>query len=385
MKMIKINFRAVFVLVLVALSVLFLSANSAKDELERIKKEIEKEKKAIEEKTKKQKQILAELEAVEKKIRLYDQKIKELKGEQRNLEQKLKELEKETKELQLQIDAQKKVLSQRLRARYEMGEVGVVQVLFSSENLNELVLRDEYLGRIVEADEELIEQYQQSLSLLSQKQRELKEKQAQLKANISAQSWAKKELEKEKKEKKKLIERINKEKQMHLKAIAELDSARRSLERKLFWIARKKKKKSEFEYFKSRLCLPCKGEIEEHFGERIDPTFHTKTFHKGIDIRAPRGTPVRAIYAGEVVYADWFRGYGNLVIIDHGSSYYSLYAHLDQIICQQGEVVNKGDKIGYVGDTGSLKGTYLYFELRHHSKAIDPEKWLNTSCVESGE
>ena len=353
-------------------------------ELDKIKAEIEREKSRLEAKSKKERKILAELEAMEKKIRLYDRKIEQLRKIQKGLNQELKKLEKEEEELEEKIQAQKELLAQRLRARYKLGEVGVIQVLFASEGISDLVLRDEYFGRILEQDEELLEQFEANKKELEKKKEQIKEKQAQLQKAIETQNWAKAELEKEKKEKTQLLSKIQKEKEIHLKVIAELDASRRELEKKLNWLSRKRKGESEFGYFRGKLCLPVKGTIEEGFGEKIDPEFKTKTFHKGIDIRAKKGEPVRAIYAGEVVYADWFRGYGYLVIIDHGSSYYSLYAHLDQMTKKAGEVVNKGEVIGWVGDTGSLKGAYLYFELRHHSRAINPEKWLNVNCVEQG-
>ena len=157
-----------------------------------------------------------------------------------------------------------------------------------------------------------------------------------------------------------------------------------ALERKLESLEQKETKQSEFALFQGKLCLPVSGRIEERFGEKTDPEFKTKTFQKGIDLRGRKGDKVRSVYSGQVVYADWFRGYGNLVIIDHGSNYYSLYAHLDRIDAAAGQAVKRGDALGTVGETGSLKGAYLYFELRHHSEAINPELWLNKNCVYAG-
>jgi len=101
------------------------------------------------------------------------------------------------------------------------------------------------------------------------------------------------------------------------------------------------------------------------------------TLQRGLDIRAADGTEVRAVYAGTVVHAGWFSGYGNLVILDHGDGLFSLFAHLGTLAHAVGDGVAKGDVLGTVGDTGSLKGAYLYFELRDGQKPLDPERWLS--------
>ena len=101
-----------------------------------------------------------------------------------------------------------------------------------------------------------------------------------------------------------------------------------------------------------------------------------KIFQKGIEISATQGQEIRAIYEGTILYADWFKGYGNIVIIDHGDSYYSLSAHVAKIFKGVGDRVEAGEVIALAGDTGSLKGTCLYFELRHHGQPLNPLHWL---------
>src|SRR5262249_32356368 len=122
--------------------------------------------------------------------------------------------------------------------------------------------------------------------------------------------------------------------------------------------------------------LPA-GRIEAHFGRRTDPRFGTVTIHQGIDVRAPLGTPVHAVWDGKVAHAGWFKGFGNLLIIDHGDPIFSLMAHLDQLEKAVGDEIHAGDEVGPVGETGSLNGAYLYFELRDGQKPLDPERWLS--------
>lgn len=126
------------------------------------------------------------------------------------------------------------------------------------------------------------------------------------------------------------------------------------------------------------LPYPAKGLVEVGFGRVVNPRFNTVTVQKGIDLRAAEGAPVRSVGVGTVVYAGWLKGYGNLVIIDHGANYHSLYAHLANSQVEVGAQVTEGDAIGQVGDTGSLKGSYLYFEIRKAGQAVDPLPWLKS-------
>jgi septal ring factor EnvC (AmiA/AmiB activator) len=112
------------------------------------------------------------------------------------------------------------------------------------------------------------------------------------------------------------------------------------------------------------------------FGKVVNPRFNTVTVQKGLDLRAAAGTQVVSVGEGAVAFAGWLKGYGNLVIVDHGSGYHSLYAHLGELSVEVGNEVQEGEALGSVGDTGSLKGAYLYFEIRKQGQAVDPLPWL---------
>jgi murein DD-endopeptidase MepM/ murein hydrolase activator NlpD len=129
---------------------------------------------------------------------------------------------------------------------------------------------------------------------------------------------------------------------------------------------------------RGRLPRPALGRIVGAFGKRHDPELGTDTFSKGIDIDAPLGAPVRAVFEGEVVYSGWYKGFGNVVIVRHPGDWYTLYAHLSAVSRGRGDEVGQGDLVGEVGDTGSLRGPMLYFELRRRSEAMDPTPWLRS-------
>jgi septal ring factor EnvC (AmiA/AmiB activator) len=115
----------------------------------------------------------------------------------------------------------------------------------------------------------------------------------------------------------------------------------------------------------------------------VDPEFGTAVVRHGVEIEAERGAPVRAVADGRVLFAGWFRGYGQIVIIDHGERNLTVSGFLDEIAVGAGDAVRRGDAIGAVGDTGSLAGPGLYFEIRREGQPVDPAAWLRAS-VEKG-
>jgi septal ring factor EnvC (AmiA/AmiB activator) len=118
------------------------------------------------------------------------------------------------------------------------------------------------------------------------------------------------------------------------------------------------------------------GAVLRDFGRVLDAEYRTETFRKGVDFAAARGEPVYAVAAGEVRFAGWFSGYGRMVILDHGDGYFTVSGHLDEIGAGVGDVLASGDPIGRAGETGSLTGPRLYFEIRRGAEALDPAGWL---------
>jgi septal ring factor EnvC (AmiA/AmiB activator) len=112
------------------------------------------------------------------------------------------------------------------------------------------------------------------------------------------------------------------------------------------------------------------------FGPEVHPRFGTEVLRRGVDIEAAEGAPIRAVFAGIVLYRGWLRGYGNLIVLDHGEGYYTLYAHASEILVDDGDAVRAGQRIARVGDTGSVEGPRLYFEVRYQGRAEDPQAWL---------
>jgi septal ring factor EnvC (AmiA/AmiB activator) len=128
--------------------------------------------------------------------------------------------------------------------------------------------------------------------------------------------------------------------------------------------------------YEGKLPLPVEGNITDTFGVKNHSPSRTILYNNGIIIHAPKGQSIRAVFQGKVVFAGWLKDYGKIMIIDHGERFYSLIAHVDQLLKESGEHVESGDVIATVGDTGSPDGSKLYFELRRHGKPVNPMEWL---------
>jgi septal ring factor EnvC (AmiA/AmiB activator) len=122
---------------------------------------------------------------------------------------------------------------------------------------------------------------------------------------------------------------------------------------------------------------PADGQVVSRFGRQKHPTFNTYIQRKGIEIRAAEGSIIRAVLPGTVVYADWLKGYGLVIIADHANGIFSLYAHASKLLTEVGARIEAGQTIGETGDTGMTGENTLYFELREGAEPVDPLLWLS--------
>ncbi|HZW90604.1 MAG TPA: peptidoglycan DD-metalloendopeptidase family protein, partial [Myxococcaceae bacterium] len=136
-----------------------------------------------------------------------------------------------------------------------------------------------------------------------------------------------------------------------------------------------------FGALRGKLPLPTLGHVEVAFGRLVHPKFNTVTVQKGLDIRAAAGAPVKALAPATVAWSGWLGGYGNLVVLDQGDGYHTIYAHLADVLRPVGARVFPGEVVGTVGETGSLKGAYLYFEVRRRGLAVDPMPWVGAAMA----
>jgi len=385
------------------LFIIFLTLNAyAEKDLKKLSDEVVKGKEKLsdlDEKIKIKKKKLTQAEQKElstiNQLNVIDKKISQNRKDLTYLNRKLKNLKKEMlsansqlNQINQDIAQRKELFNKRLIALYKYERSGgILRTIFSSHSYLDLSQRTKFIGMILNHDIQIIHQFMEQVSLTKEKKTTLQENQKSLK-KVKARILEKKsQINKQKKKKSALLKKVRSEKQTYQIAVRELEKS--SLELQSL-IDRLKKELTTrkgdfipedgkgFAMLKGKLLFPVSGKIISRYGNQIDPKLNTVTFQKGIEISTKRGKKIKAIYEGKVIYADWFKGYGNIIIIDHGGSYYSLSAHLSEIYKSVGDRVEAGEVIALSGDTGSLKGPCLYFELRHHGKPLNPLHWLRT-------
>ena len=302
------------------------------------------------------------------------------------LKQKINETLSASEELSIRIKTSDEYAGKRVVALYKLDGIGRLNFLMSAETLQDWAHRKYLLQRILSSDERVFARLQEDkkkLETLYEKQKSQYEDKHRLEKLHSDQVQA---IEKEKGARKKLLADIRIKKSREIQAIEALKQAADQLNATVETLRKGDTSPElappamggDFISSKGLLQLPVKGRIISAFGKEVHSRLNVETFRNGIDIQADRGEPVLSVYAGQILFAEWYKGYGNMVIINHGNHYYTVYAHLDELLKSKGDKVATGEVIGTAGDTGSVTGAGLYFEVRHRGKPMDPQEWIKT-------
>jgi len=271
-----------------------------------------------------------------------------------------------------------------LMARQAAGAPDTVRVALSGDDPTALARNLYYLGYVSRAAAELLREYRAGIAEAERLAREAETRRGRLRA-LEQQSRADRaRLVKERAERRRVFDRLAVDIRKGRRDIKQLQADENRLARLVQEIGRVVYGRVErtpeagvprqpFASLRGTLRLPVRGELTGRFGA---PRGAAGTESKGVFIRAPQGQPVKAIAYGQVVYADWMRGFGNLLIVDHGQSYLSIYANNESLLKQVGENVTAGEALATTGASGGNEETGLYFELRHLGRAFDPLRWV---------
>jgi septal ring factor EnvC (AmiA/AmiB activator) len=286
--------------------------------------------------------------------------------------------------LKQRIQVNEEYVAKRLVAVYKMNWLGKFHLLASAESMHEFIHRKAALKYILAYDEKIRRE-------LAENQTDLKKLLVTLETLIADKKTRAVEYEKQIKSisrerltRKRLLADIRSQKALELAAIDALTRAANDLDSKISLLnshletAETEKNISQiaFSAHKGLLIMPVIGRIISLFGPYKNQKYNITNFRSGIDIKADKGEPIRSVFQGKVLYSSWFKGYGNMIIMDHGNNYYTIYAHLEETFKSKGDFVETGEVIATVGDTGSMEGAKLYFEVRHHGKPENPLVWL---------
>ena len=263
------------------------------------------------------------------------------------------------------------------------GRFGPVYLALESRDAASFLAAIRALELLAEAQDRRIAEYADGLAQLGRADVELRAKEAEIGALIGKSGAKRRDLEAEEQKSRALVEGIKTNKKSYEQTLEELNLRARELQLLLQKLEAREKSEAllpfpavPFATKKGALPWPVDGRVVQRFGPQRGG-FNTLTVNNGVEIAPPKGDlTVRAIHAGKVVYTDFFPGYGNLIILEHGDSYYTLYGHCAEFLVPKEATIKAGDPIAVAGDSGSLVGVSLYLEIRHQAKPLDPLQWL---------
>jgi murein DD-endopeptidase MepM/ murein hydrolase activator NlpD len=362
-------------ILLLVFTIAFAGIVSANDEIKRRERELEELRLQMEEldasidtNQNLQSETNQKIRNVTTEVKILEKEITGLDGEIKATENAIIVKTEELAAAEIKIGEKSDLLNDRLRVMYKTGSIGYLEVLFGAEDFTDLLSRIDMLQKILVHDQNLIQALKEQRDIIEQKKVELEiakdELLALFKSKITKQNELNVALNNLIAYKKDLI---NDE-----VALVEMEDTLLEEANKLTDIIKNLELAATYVGGEMMWPVPSHYMIVSPFGNRLHPISKVYKMHTGIDIAAPRGTPIVAAQTGTIVYANWFGSYGKAIIIDHGGGYTTLYAHNDVINVSVGSVVRKGDNIALVGSTGYSTGPHLHFEVRMNGEYVEP-------------
>jgi septal ring factor EnvC (AmiA/AmiB activator) len=347
--------------------------------LAKINEEIRLLRTRIEEVTKRESEVLSQLERIVLSRKLVRSELaalnlqqEKLNGEQASTREKIAGLREKLRGAQRSIE-------KTLVTLYKYGKFNFLQFLLQAENMNAVFSESRHLTLLARHQQDIIDSYLKIAADLKTAEAEQEKQKVEVDGLIAEAGRKRQELEVQEAENRGLIQQIRKNREKYEQALEEQRDRAQQLQGLMDRLASQEIvlpfRFVPFYEKKGKLPWPISGKVITRFG--IEPYLNTRTMNNGIEIEPPKDSAVvRSIHPGKVVYADYFQGYGNLLIIDHGMNYYSLYGHCDEFMVKKGDFVREEQPIAVAGDLGSLKGVCLYLEIRYKAKPLDPLQWL---------
>ena len=348
-------------------------------ELEQIKARIEQLRGQLSSVASERQQQNSALSENEKQIGVIARHIRSVGQSLERQRRQLAEMEQERGDLSLQLDKHRQVLERQLRAAYMMGRQERLKILLNQQDPLVVSRMLVYYDHLNESRFEEMKQLQQSLDKLAEIEQEINTEEQRLQQLLAKEQAEKQQLEVVRQERERIIAELNQRIQNKEQELAGLQANEKQLQKLLLElqnaladIPMDQAAHTPFVTRKGKLPWPAKGRISASFGSAREVG---KLQWDGVLIAAPEGEEVRSVHYGRVAFADWLRGFGLLLIIDHGDGYMSLYGYNQSLFKETGEWVEAGEVIAQVGNSGGRSTSGVYFGIRHNGEPIDPKKW----------
>ena len=299
-----------------------------------------------------------------------------LELQNQKIQENIDVLDSNIKDEQTKIDELSEQMKDRLLDMYKYGEIETMRTMFASRSVFEAVETAHLLSLVTKRDEAILSQLQARVQNLDLSRQTMDEQQTKLKEKTEAVQLQRDKYKQSIKDTNNFIKSIQRKKALAEKAALEAEQAQKQAGQMIAALQRKRAQRNYITGKGSIFNWPIRGQISSVYGYRIHPILKRKILHSGIDIAAPNGTAIKAPAAGEVIYDGWLRGYGRVVVLDHGRGFSTLYAHLSASLVKEGQVVKSGATIAKVGKTGNTTGYHLHFEVRVFGTPENPIKFL---------
>ncbi|MBL7031717.1 MAG: peptidoglycan DD-metalloendopeptidase family protein [Nitrospira sp.] len=333
-------------------------------------KEVKKEEESV---ISKIKDINSNISNKEKELGQYNKRITQTRSQ-------LKSVSKEVSQISNRLETSQEFLEEHIVALYKRQYNNDAMMLMSADDYSDLIKKSRYISLAAYHNNKVLNEYKDELTKANSRGKKLEKLQATLKTNKDDIRKKKNEFQADLATKDKLLKEVRARRSSQEKKIKDLKASSRKIMSMVNKLKATEMPKSilgkGFIPLKGRLPWPVKGELIESFGKYKDPEFGLAGFRNGIEIKVRAGAVAQAIAGGRVVYANRFEGFGNMLIIDHGSGYHSLYGNLSEMSLEKGNLVINGMDVGKVSDITNLNVPALYFEIRYKGKPINPMDWL---------
>jgi len=355
--------------------------NASVEQLRQQREEIEQQRQRLERQRNeiKQQENAAQdrLEGLEDQIKTTAAEVSRNEQQLQQAEERLKALQKELAQAEDKFQQQQSATVARLQfLQRQQGSQGWA-VLLQSQNINEFLERRSQLRRVYQSDRAFLEQLKATAADIDRRRSAVEQQKNEI-ALITQQLLARKaEFEDQAEVQEGLVQRLNQDRQA-------LEAAESQLERDSNNLASLIRQRLNAAAGRGRLVirgtgifsLPSAGSLTSGFGYRVHPILGYRRFHAGVDFGAPHGSPIHAADRGSVIFSGWYGGYGRSVVIDHGNSITTLYAHTSRVYVREGQTVERGEAIAAVGSTGLSTGPHLHFEVRRNGEPVNPLDYL---------
>ncbi len=354
--------------------------------IEQLRAEIDANRKEIEQLDLQEKDLSRLQVRIERDRELTRRYLQELENQDRLIRGDLASRQVNLLEKESAADESARRLRESLVRYYRVRHVTGPELIFSSRSFAELFARGQFLSRMIHRERIELAALADERALISREANTLSESRAEVARLQQEKRGEEERLSRQGAEAESRMVELRDERTGRQGRIRELEESQEAIRRMIERLERERQRDKarghapEFDGSlkpgKGRLPWPVRGRVTGEFGYEVNPRYGTRVPSNGIDIAAPEGTPFRAVAPGIVKFVDWLPGYGRTVILSHGSGYFTLYAHASAVEVRRGQRVDTGTVLGRVGDTDSIKGPCLHFEVREGQRALDPREWL---------